>query len=158
MKKLELIFNSLEDREKYVLSFALIFVIFFVGIFFITIPYYKKVEKLQTKLDKEIKNYNQLLNIAGKYASYKKIKTEKIFSISDIDKIAGNTGIKENILLIKPTTFEGKEVFEIKLADVSPRDLQLFINNLKKHKINIFFIKIENPRENNKLKVRITVG
>ncbi|RMA97745.1 type II secretion system protein GspM [Hydrogenothermus marinus] len=158
MKNLEIIFNSLEEREKYILFIGVLFVIAFVGIFFITVPQINYMNKLEKKLNKEIESYNELLKLAGIYASNKQIKIKKGLNIANIDKIATKTGIKNKVLKIKPITYQNKDAYELTIEKITPEELQNFINNLKKEKIDIYFISIENPRDNNKLNVRITIG
>ena len=158
MKKLEIFFNALEEREKYTLFVSLIFTILFLGVYF-TLQNFENVKKLERKLEKEIKNYNELTKLAGTYASKKGSLIEKtVLNLAQIDNIAKAAGTKDKIQSIKPINYQGKDMYEITLEKVSPTELQNFINNLKKRKINIYFISIDNIRQDNNLKVRMTVG
>ncbi len=158
MKKLEIFFNALEEREKYTLFVGVIFTVLFIGIY-VTIQNFENVKNLERKLEKEIKNYNELINLAGIYASKKGILHKKEFlNLAEIDNIAKISQVKDKIQSIKPINYHGKDMFEITLEKISPSQLQEFINNLKKRKINIYFISVDNIRQDNNLKVRMTVG
>ena len=158
MKKLEIFFNALEEREKYTLFVSLIFTILFLGVY-ISLQNFENVKKLEQRLNKEIKNYNELVKLAGVYASKRGSLAKKtVLTLAQIGDIAKFSNVKEKIQSIKPVNFEEKNMYEITFEDISPDELEKFINNLKRKGINVYFISIDNIRQDNKLKVRITAG
>ncbi|GAB6071781.1 hypothetical protein JCM14244_01580 [Venenivibrio stagnispumantis] len=155
MKKLEIFFNSLEQNEKRTIFIAVLIFILFIGIFFIY-EQYKKIKAIETKITKEIANYNEVLELASIYSSKK--GNLKSLNLSDIDKISQISGIKSKVSSIKPINYEGKELFEINLENITPVELETFINNLQKENINIYAITIDNIRQNNNLKISVIAG
>jgi general secretion pathway protein M len=159
MKRLILYLNSLEKREKYTLLLGMSAVVLIVGVFFITIPLYKKAESLEKKLNTEIRNFQELKKLASEYAGIKKINPEKPeITLSEIETLSKEVGIRKNITTIKPITLTEGQGIEISMKDTDANKLIRFLKNLKRKGYLIKTISISDPKGNKKLTVRMVIG
>ena len=159
MKKLILYLNSLEKREKYTLLLGLFFIVIVVGVFFITIPLYQKSQTLEKKLNTEIQNFQELKKLASEYAGIKKINPEKPeITLSEIETLSKEVGIRKNITTIKPITLAEGQGIEINMKDADANRLISFLKNLKRKGYLIKTISISDPKGNRKLTVRMVIG
>jgi general secretion pathway protein M len=159
MKRLILYLNSLEKREKYTLLLGMSAVVLIVGVFFITIPLYKKAESLEKKLNTEIRNFQELKKLASEYAGIKKINPEKPeITLSEIETLSKEVGIRKNITTIKPITLTEGQGIEISMKDTDADKLIRFLKNLKRKGYLIKTISISDPKGNKKLTVRMVIG
>ncbi len=154
MKKFLLYFNSLETRERYLLLAGIYAVIIIVGVIFITIPLYEKLQKIDRKILKEIENYNQLVKLASEYIVYKP-KYKKIdLSLSFIENVAKETGIKDSISSLKPVS----DGVEVSFEQVDGHSLATFIQKIKKKNLKIKSFYMEDIKGNGKLNVRLVIS
>jgi len=159
MKKLILYLNSLEKREKYTLLLGIFFIVIVVGVFFITIPLYQKSQTLEKKLNTEIQNFQELKKLASEYAGIKKINPEKPeITLSEIETLSKEVGIRKNITTIKPITLAEGQGIEINMKDADANRLISFLKNLKRKGYLIKTISISDPKGNRKLTVRMVIG
>ncbi len=154
MKKIFLYFNSLETRERYLLLAGIYAVIIIVGVFFITIPMYEKLQKIDAKIQREIENYNQLIKLASEYIVYKPKYKKTDLSLSFIEKLAKETGIKDSISSLKPVS----DGIEISFEQVDGHSLAIFIQKIKKKNLKIKSFYMEDIKGNGKLNVRLVVS
>ncbi len=159
MKKIILYLNSLEKREKYTLLLGLFIVVIVVGVFFISIPLYKKSQNLERSLNTEIEKFQQLKKLASEYAGIKKINPEKPeITLSEIETLSKQVGIRKNITTIKPIFLTEGQGIEISMKDAEADKLIRFLKNLKKKGYLIKTISISDPKGNKKLTVRMVIG
>ncbi len=159
MKKLLLFLNSLEKREKYTVLLGVFVVIVVIGVFFITIPLYKKSQLLEKKLNTEIQNLQELKKLASEYAGIKKINPEKPeITLSEIETLSKEVGIRKNITTIKPITLTEGQGIEINMKDADANKLINFLKILKRRGYLIKTISISDPKGNKKLTVRMVIG
>ena len=156
MDKIKIYFESLSDREKKLLYLSSFIVLFIVGYILLNTLYEKQV-RLNLLVDTKIKEYNELLNLTGKYLSYKGQKIKKTLNLSQLDRIAQKAGVKENIKAIKPIVINSEKAFEISMKGLTPSQLQNFLNQAKKEGYTVEYISINNQKLDNKFDVRITV-
>lgn len=154
MKKALLYFNNLETRERYILLIGIYAVIIIVGLFFITIPLYKKLQKIDAKIQKETENYTQLVKLASEYIVYKPKYKKVNLSLSFIENLAKETGIKENISSLKPVS----NGVEVSFEQVNGENLAAFIQKIKKKNLKISSFYMEDIKGNGKLNVRLIVS
>ncbi len=159
IERLYFYFNSLEKRERYLISFGIIFVILFIGIFFITVPHYKSVKKVEEKLYKEIEKYNELRKLAGLYRANNKLNRKiEPLTLAKINELSQKAGIKEFLQSIRPVEKQGMQSYEVIIKGVSSEKFSVFIHNIKQEGYKIYFISVENPAQSQKLNVRIVLG
>ncbi len=159
IERLYFYFNSLEKREKYLLSFGIIFVIVFIGVFFITVPHYQSVKKTEEKLYQEIEKYNELRKLAGIYRENIKLNREtEPLTLAKINRLSEKSGVKEFLQSIRPVEIQGMQNYEVILKEISPEKLSTFIHNIKQEGYKIYFLSVENPAQNQRLNVRVVLG
>ncbi len=159
MKKVILYLNSLEKRERYTLLIGIFFVVFVLGIFLVTIPLYQKAQILDKKLNIEIQNFQELKKLASEYAGIKKINPERPeITLSEIETLSKEVGIRKNITTIKPITLVDGQGIEISMKDADANKLINFLKNLKRKGYLIKTISISDPKGNRKLTVRMVIG
>jgi len=149
-------FNSLEEREKYILIAGLYAVLIIGGIFLLTDKNFQTFQKVDKKWERELANYMELRKLASEYLSYKKITPAgRKISLKNIEDLAREVGIKDKIVFLKP--FE-KEI-EIRLRNLTGAEIIKFLKVLHKRGLNISRISIEKERENSfRVKLSIQTG
>ncbi len=155
MKKLMLYLNSLELRERVVFVLGLYAVIIIVGVFMITDANIKRIEKIDSRISKEIQNYNQLVKLASEYISFKPRYKKVDISLSFIETLARKKGIKENITSLKP--YQQGSV-EISFEKVDGIRLTEFIKAVKEKNLKITAFSMDDPRGNGELNVRMVIS
>ncbi|WP_457625165.1 type II secretion system protein GspM [Persephonella sp.] len=153
MNRILLFFESLENRERVILIAGIYFVVF-VGLFIIPASYLmKKIERLEKKIQTEEKKYIRLQQIIYRYSKAKP-REKNVLSLSVIDKLAGESGIRENVVSIKPT----ENGIEVVVENVDPDNLFEFLKRIKKKGFSVSSISINDPKGNRKLNVRMLIG
>ncbi len=159
MRKIILFLNSLEKRERLLLIIGIYAVIIIIGIFFITLPLYNSNKKLENILETEISKFNELKELASKYQGTAKNKIEKLnISLSEIENLSMQVGIKDKISSIKPITFGEEKGIEINIKGADYQKVFEFLVKIKKKGYSIKSISINDPKGNGKLNVKLVVG
>ncbi len=159
MKRLILFLNSLEKRERTILIIGMYAVIIIVGIFFITLPLYEKNQKLKQILNKEISKFNELKELASTYQGTAKNKIEKLnISLSEIESLSLQVGIKDKISSIKPISFGNEKGIEINIKEADSTKVFKFLVEIKRKGYLIKAISINDPKGDGKLNVKLVVG
>lgn len=153
IEKISLYLNSLEKRERLILLTGIYISILIIGIFFITFPMIEKVKKLDKRINNEIKNYRELMKITSEYLLYKSAKIP--VSLSIIEKIAEDSGIKDKISSLKPS---GNNSIELFMEQVEGQKLSYFLQNLKRKNLKIISFSMNDPKGNEKYDVRMTIS
>ncbi len=155
MKKLILYINNLELRERIILIVGIYAVIIIVGIFMITAANLDRLEKIDKRISKEIENYHQLIDLASQYISFKPNYKKVDISLSFIESLARDKGIKENITALKP--YQQNSV-EISFEKVEGTKLTEFVKALKEKNLRLTAFSMEDPKGNGELNVRMVVS
>ena len=108
---------ELNDRNKRALIILLVFLIPFLLINFIYIPYTSEIELLNKRVDIKKKQFHEMLSLENEVKLYKKVTNSKPgsnkirnFSLyTFIYTLSGKSGIKENISYIKPSSFRDND-------------------------------------------------
>jgi general secretion pathway protein M len=129
---------NLSKREKYFVSTALCAVAIFCLLQFIIIPFFHKRERLESGCRAKEKVFEEISALSAEYKAYKKRslgissiikKRKKGFTLfSFLEKMAGDTAVKDHIKYMKPselqTTGPYKETMvEIKLEEITLKQL-----------------------------------
>ncbi len=131
IEKLKLYFQSLQDRERYLIIF-LVYGIIFLGGFFLAVPYFFSSSNRQKEILKQkVEQFYQFKSLIAVYSP--KTLSRKHLTLSDISRIAVDTGIKSYILSIKPV----ENGFEIRIDNAEKVVFSSFLKGLKKEKTNI---------------------
>jgi len=155
VKRLILFINSLEQREKYVLLGGIYAFIIIVGIFISAFYLLSKIDKTEKRLNKEINNYIQLQKIIQEYKRYKP-PTKPELSLSKIEDIALKTGIKSNVVSIKP--YQQGQSIEVSFEKLSSDRLYRFLRKIKENGYIAEYIDINDPKGNGQYTMRIILG
>jgi general secretion pathway protein M len=152
IRKLEIFFSALEEREKVILIIGAYAVVIILGIFFITDKNVRKYLALEKKLDREIKNYIELKELASEYMALKGVRHQtKNVSLKDIENLARKIGIKNKIVSLKPF----QEGIEISLDNLTGNEVIRLIRTLKREGLNVSKISIEKRGKNFSVKISI---
>ncbi len=155
MKKLVLFLASLEKRERFILIAGLYSVILIVGIFFITLPLWNRIERLDRRIIKETENYTQLIKLVSEYISYRPSYEKRELTLSFIENLARKNEIKENITSLKP--FQ-KGSIEITLEKVDGKKLSSFIKDIKKKNLRLLSFSMNDIKGNKEYNVRMVIS
>ncbi len=157
MKRLIFFINSLEQREK-IFLFTGIYVFIIVGGIFILGSYnIDKLNKLEKKVRLETERYVELQKIINEYRNFKnEVKTEKL-SLTAVEELAEVSGIKTNILTLKPYQHDFNSV-EISFEKITDDQLIQFLKKIKRKGFYVISLSINDPKGNGKLNVRAVIG
>jgi len=151
--RLQIYLNSLEKREKITLFLGLFLALIIVNVFFISIPLVEKIKKLDKKIQQEIQNYTELMELASRYISIKGKHVD--VSLSAVERVASISNVKGNITSIK--TVGNKDV-ELFLEDVKGENLANFIKKLNQRGFIIKSFSMDDVKGLKKYKVRIIIS
>ncbi|WP_457639347.1 type II secretion system protein GspM [Persephonella sp.] len=154
MRQILLYLENLEKRERYILIGGLYAVIIIVGLFFTALPTYEKIQQTERKITKEMENYRQLMEAVSVYLSVKGSVRKKEISLSQIEKIATATGVKDRIILLKPYQDAGVEV---SLEEVNWSSLVSFLKRVKQENYTLVSFSMEKPKEKPVVKARLVI-
>lgn len=106
---------ELNERNKRALLILSIFLVPFILINFIYLPYTDKIDLLNKRVGLKKEQFKEMLNLEKQVSLYKDItfskggSNSKNFSLyTFLYKLAGKSGVKENITYIKPSGFRDK--------------------------------------------------
>ncbi|WP_456392906.1 type II secretion system protein GspM [Persephonella sp.] len=154
MRQILLYLENLETRERNILIAGLYGVIIIVGLFFIAMPLYEKIQKTDRKIAGEIEKYRELIEIASVYISTSGRESSKELSLSEVEKLAGMAGVKDRIVSLKPFQDQG---IEVSLEDVDWHSLVRFIQNIKNENYLLTSFAMEKPGEKPVVRVRLII-
>ena len=127
---------KLNKREKYSIYAASGFICLFILIQFIVFPFLDKRDRLKRTLQAKTKIYQEILALQSEYEAIQKnaeisrvrfARREKGFSLfSFLDTLAGETGIKDQITYMKPSTSTQKNSqYKISLVEMKLQTITL---------------------------------
>jgi len=147
---------KLNKREKYAIYVAAGFLGLFIVLQFVVFPMIDKRDRLTKTLQVKLKTIEEMLALKSEYdtivkqADLSKVRfanRKKGFTLfSFLDELAGDTGIKNNITYMKPSTSAQKDsalkisLVEMKLQAVTLRQLTAYLYRVETS-ANIVFIK-----------------
>ena len=148
--------KKLSKREKYSLYLAAGFIVLFVTIQFIVFPVIDKKKQHKRALQVKMGTLNEMLLLKSKYDTIIKKSAmaqalfdqrEKGFTLfSFLDKLAGEAGLKDKIVYMKPSTSMQKDTkyktstVEMKLQAINLNQLTTYLFYIETSK-NMVFIK-----------------
>ncbi|MDM8550450.1 type II secretion system protein GspM [Desulfobacterales bacterium HSG2] len=150
--------SKLSKREKYAVFVAGLFVCLFVVARLIVIPFMEKKDRLERAVQAKTKTLNEMIALKAEYDGLKIeselsenrfAKRKKGFTLfSFLDKLAGETGIKENIKYMKPSKSDKKDSkfkrsqVEMKLRGINMKELTPYLHKIETSKNSVFIRKI----------------
>ncbi|WP_457623593.1 type II secretion system protein GspM [Persephonella sp.] len=157
MKRLILFINSLEQREKIVLIGGIYLSIIILGIFILGSYNYERIKTLEKKISLETEKYVELQKLIAEYKNLKPQSNFETLSLSKVEDFASDTGIKNNIVSLKPYQHENNSI-EVSFEKISGDQLVTFLKKIKNEGYFVNSININDPKGNGKLNVRIVIG
>ncbi|WP_457640540.1 type II secretion system protein GspM [Persephonella sp.] len=157
MKRIILFINSLEQREKIILLAGIYAFIIIAGIFIATSYLLDRIDKTEKKINREIQSYIELQKIVSEYKRYRPSTKKESLSLSTVEEIAEKSGIKSNILSLKPYQQDYNSV-EVSFEKISGDRLILFLKQIKEKGFYVLSLSINDPKGNRKLNVRTVIG
>ncbi len=134
---------KLNKREKYGVIAAIACITLFLVLKLIIFPFMEKKEQLSRSVATQSRVLEKMINLRSEYESIKREagltkqhlqKRKKNFSLfSFLDSLAGKTGIKKNIVYMKPSTSAPKNspysfsLVEMKLAGITIDELVSYL-------------------------------
>ncbi|MDZ7830566.1 MAG: type II secretion system protein GspM [Desulfobacterales bacterium] len=138
---------NLNQREKIIVSGAGLFIAAFVLVQLIIMPVFEKRDELQRKLDAKRQTLSEMQQLRAEYQELQqKITASRTqfdrrpanFTLfSFMDRLAGQTGIKEHVSYMKPSTTVNDETgvtlsrVEMELQGISLKDLTKYLYNVE---------------------------
>lgn len=138
---------NLNKREKYSIYAASGFICLFILIQFVIFPFLDKSERLKRTLQAKTKSLGEIILLKTEYETIKKnfelskisvATREKGFSLfSFLDTLAGETGIKDQITYMKPSTSAQKNspykisLVEMKLQAITLEQLIAYLHRVE---------------------------
>lgn len=145
---------QMSTREKYYVSFAVVTVVAFVMYQFVISPLVdsrKKKHRMVTVKAGEVEKmralkseYQELMNRSNAVKQFAGGKEKGFTLFSFLEKLAGTTGIKENISYMKPSTTVQKDtqvklsLVEMKLQAITTEKLMTFLHKVETSRNMIF--------------------
>ncbi|WP_456401667.1 type II secretion system protein GspM [Persephonella sp.] len=157
MKRLILFINSLEQREKVFLIGGIYLSIIILGIFILGSYNYERIKTLEKKISLETEKYVELQKLIAEYKNLKPQSNFETLSLSKVEDFASDTGIKNNIVSLKPYQHENNSI-EVSFEKISGDQLVTFLKKIKNEGYFVNSININDPKGNGKLNVRIVIG
>jgi general secretion pathway protein M len=149
---------KLSKRERYAVFAAAIFISIFVIVQFIVFPFVEKKERMENALKSKAEvlaemrvlksEYETLTNRAGSWEKRVRDREKGFTLFSFLDKLAGETGIKDNIAYMKPSKSEQKDslykksLVEMKLQGINLKQLTPYLHKIETSKNSIFIKRI----------------
>jgi len=134
---------NLNKREKIAVTGAAVFLAFFIIIQFIIVPVFEKREDLRQQVAEKKDNLLDIQILRSEYFTMKeklessqqglKKRSANFTLFSFLDRLAGNTGLKDHIAYMKPSTSvkenSGLKIsrVELKLQEVTMKDLTSYL-------------------------------
>jgi len=133
------------------------FVCLFVIARLIVIPFLEKRDRLERAVQAKTKTLNEMIALKAEYDNLKRETelSENLFAkkkgftlFSFLDKLAGETGIKERIKYMKPSKSDKKDSkfkqsqVEMKLQGINMKELTPYIHKIETSKNSVFIRKI----------------
>lgn len=158
---------KLSKRERYAVFAAIVFISIFVVVQFIVFPFAEKKKRTENSLKAKAKvleemyvlksEYEALTNQAGSWEKHIRGRERGFTLFSFLDKLAGETGIKDNIAYMKPSKSDQKDsrykrsLVEMKLQGINLKQLTPYLYKIETSENNIFIKRISiNKKGKNK--------
>ena len=149
---------KLSKREKYAVSAAIVLISIFVVIQFIVFPFVEKKKRMKNALKSKTEvlaqmrvlksEYETLTNRAGSWEKRIRERESGFTLFSFLDKLAGETGIKDNIAYMKPSKSDQKDshykrsLVDMKLQGINLKQLTPYLHKIETSKNSIFIKRI----------------
>ena len=148
--------KNMTQRERFAVYFAVGAVVLFVVFQFMIAPYVDKKETLHRQYDYEIEKLQKMQVLKSEYDSSSKSmdlskinfqNRDKDFTLfSFLDKLSGETGIKDHVTYMKPSSSDSKSggykisQVELKLKTINLKQLTDYLYGVETSK-NAMFVK-----------------
>ncbi|MDM8523385.1 hypothetical protein QUF80_08435 [Desulfococcaceae bacterium HSG8] len=145
---------KLSKREKYAVWAGAFFVCLFIVLRFAVFPFIEKKERLERMLQTKTKTLEEMRILEAEYNSLTQktesskvrfSKREKGFTLfSFLDRLAGEAGVKDKIVYMKPSTSGQKDssykisVVEMKLQGINLKQLTPYLHKIESSENNVF--------------------
>ena len=149
---------KLNKREKYAIGAAAAFICLFIVIQFVLFPMFEKRDRLSRLIEVKTKTIEEMLALKSEYdavVSYinfsknRLAKRQKGFALfSFLDELAGQTGIKNKIKYMKPSSTTQKDgslklsLVEMKLEVITLQQLTSFLYRIETSENSVFVKRI----------------
>lgn len=138
---------KLNKREKYGVIAAIFFILGFIVLKLVIFPFMEKKDLLKRSISSQSKALDEMVTLRSEYEAISREarltkqrlkKRKKDFSLfSFLDSLAGKTGLKEEIVYMKPSTSAPKNsqysfsLVEMKLAGITINELVSYLHGVE---------------------------